>query len=124
MSVRKLNLTYVEYWESEGGNLYACVGSMAHEAMFRHSNWGEPGGTWEWVAPNSPIWDRAHQAMYRNCRWDELPPERIPALPPLPEEVPDEYLPKRAYLQPRESMTEARFGICPSLASTRVSLAG
>ncbi|AGA34816.1 hypothetical protein TVNIR_3179 [Thioalkalivibrio nitratireducens DSM 14787] len=106
MSTGRLDLTDVEYWESDGGTIYACVGPKASDAMLRLSR-AESGGAWEWLPLDGSVWNAAHQAMYRNDRWDQLEPERIAAFPPLPEQVSAGQ--RSAALRRREPMFASRF---------------
>ncbi len=66
--------------------IYACVGPMAVNALFRLRLPLAKDGQWEFLVPNSPAWDGIHQRIYRNPRVEEVRPEEFPVpLPPLPE---------------------------------------
>ena len=92
MSNKTLDSSDADYWESEGGIIYAYLGPQGGGAMFRLSGPGDSQDDWEWLDPSGSVWGAAHQAMYRNFRWDQLTPERIAGLPPLPEEIPAKQL--------------------------------
>lgn len=90
MSIKKPDPARIIYYESDGGYIYACVGPMAAEGLFRHPGFERPGNTWEWIPGTSSIWNFAHQAIYRNGRWDELTSDKAAQLPPVVAEVSDE----------------------------------
>ena len=106
MSKRTLDSTDADYWESDGGTVYAYLGPLNGDVMFRLSGPGDSQEDWEWLDPRGSVWSAAHQAMYRNLRWDPLTPERITELPLLPEEL------------PAKQFAEALRGPEPILAST------
>jgi hypothetical protein len=84
----------------ESDAIYACVGPMGGNAIFRLM----AGDTqWEFLVPNSPTWDAAHQCIYRNFRVEGIRldafPAPLPALPKIPHDLfpdwRDYFLPKR-----------------------------
>ena len=66
--------------------LYACVGPMGVNAVFRLRRPLASETSWEFLVPGSPIWDAVHQRIYRNPRVEEVSPDEFqPRLPFLPE---------------------------------------
>ena len=66
--------------------VYACVGPMGGNAVFRLSRPSASDASWEFLVPNSPIWDAVIQRIYRNTRVEEVSPDEFhPQLPSLPE---------------------------------------
>jgi hypothetical protein len=66
--------------------VYACVGPMGAYAVFCLRPPLTDEASWEFLVPDSPIWDATHQKIYRNPRVEEVNPDEFrPRLPPLPE---------------------------------------
>ena len=94
--------------------VYACVGPMAAEALFRLRDPAASGAQWEFLVPNSPAWDAIHQRIYRNPRVDEVSPGEFPApLPPLPEIPRGPFPDWKTYYLPAQPIHASRF---PSVA--------
>ena len=94
--------------------IYACVGPMAVNALFRLRPALEKDGQWEFLVPNSPAWDAVHQRIYRNPRVEEVRPEEFPVpMPPLPE-IPSGPFPHwKDYFLPEQPIHASRY---PSVA--------
>jgi hypothetical protein len=83
--------------------VYACVGSMGINGMFRLRQLPAGNSQWEFLVPNSPAWDWVHQRIYRNARVEEVRPDEFPApLPTIPE-IPSGPFPDwRSYFLPQQ----------------------
>ena len=99
------------YRDIESDAVYACVGPMAGEALYVLRQ--PPAGEWEFLVPNSPVWDAAHQGIYRNSRVTAVRAEVSAALPPLPE-IPRGPFPEwKEYFLPDQPIPAAKY---PSVA--------
>ncbi len=94
--------------------VYACVGPMGINAIFRLADPSMRNATWAFLVPRSPVWDAVHQRIYRNPRVEELNSEGLqPRLPSLPE-IPQGPFPEwREYFLPERPIRASRF---PSVA--------
>ena len=73
------------YRDIDSEAIYACVGPMGMTAIFRLSGPRAQTPNWEFLVPESPIWDSIHQRIYRNSKVEEIVPEQYPdPLPKLP----------------------------------------
>ena len=76
----------IAYYKSfDNDAVYACVGPMACEALFRLREPPVGDRSWEFLVPDSPAWDSTHQSIYRNPRVEAVKPEDVVSLPPLPD---------------------------------------
>jgi hypothetical protein len=90
--------------------VYACVGPMGVNAMFRLSRPLANDVTWEFLVPSSPIWDAVHQRIYRNPRVEAVTAqESEPPLPPLPD-IPRGPFPEwKEYFLPERPIDVSRY---------------
>ena len=105
----------VAYYRDFDDRVYACVGPMASEALFRLTPplIGTPH--WEFLVPDSPVWDSAHQEIFRNGRAERIWPEKFPiALPPLPPIPPGPFPKWKDHFLPASPI---RVGQFPSIAA-------
>ena len=81
-----MEIKYYQDIDSEA--IYACVGPMGMTAIFRLSDPRAQTPKWEFLVPDSPIWDSIHQRIYRNSKVEEIVPEQysdpLPILPAVP----------------------------------------
>lgn len=103
------------YKDFDTDAVYACVGPMAAEALFRLRDPLAGDRQWEFLVPDSPAWDSIHQGIYRNPRVEEVRPEAFPVpLPPLPEIPRGPFPPWKDHFLPKHPVHAARF---PSVAA-------
>jgi len=90
--------------------VYACIGPMGVNAVFRLRRPLASDASWEFLVPNSPIWDAVHQCIYRNPRVEEVSPDEFqPRLPCLPE-IPRGPFPEwREYFLPEQPINASQY---------------
>jgi len=111
----------------ETDDIYACVGPMAVNGLFRLSNPLASDAQWEFLVPNSPTWDFIHQRIYRNCRVEVARPEEFPCpLPALPEIAPGPFPDWREYFLPEQPIPSSKYpsvkGLLKSRSEERVTV--
>jgi hypothetical protein len=77
----------VQYFKDfDTDTVYASVGPMGGNALFRLREPLSGKTKWEFLVPNSPAWDWVHQRIYRNPHVYKVSLDELPAsLAPLPE---------------------------------------
>lgn len=90
--------------------VYACIGPMGGNAVFRLRRPLASDASWEFLVPNSPIWDAVHQRIYRNPRVEEVSPDEFePRLPSLTE-IPRGPFPEwREYFLPEHPINASQY---------------
>jgi len=78
----------VEFYEGDDtGTVYACVGQMGFDAIYRLMDSGGEGAQWQFLVRHEAEWDAVHQMIYRNFRASKL---ELAELPPYTPAVPAE----------------------------------
>jgi hypothetical protein len=90
--------------------VYACVGPMGANAVFRLADPSTKPANWEFLVPDSPIWDAVHQRIYRNPRVEEVNPEEFQPRPPLLPEIPCGPFPEwKEYFLPEQPINASQY---------------
>ena len=102
---------------ADQGTIFACVGPMASNGVFRFVQDSRRGNDeWTFFPPGSPTWDAINQEIFHNFRMSEIsdisPPVGLPPLPDLPEGP----FPKWGeYFLPKEALSVSTFPLTAEL---------
>jgi hypothetical protein len=112
----------VEYFKDfDTDVVYACVGPMGVNALFRlrRSLTGKP--EWEFLVPESPTWDSAHQRLYFDRRWVEtVNPNELPEpIPPIPEIPRGPFPHPSEYFMPERHLDVSKYPYVKTFLRTR-----